>query len=130
MYDYNTSCSNDKGMYSFSSIAHTQSHSHLQISRCKVVKESERQCEKEVRLRMCVYHGWLRGVTCCVHMDGAHAGPVYTPHMEPVEENLLDCTSETGKSRLGPWEQRMRDACVGGFVLLYGANRDQPVAFK
>lgn len=68
-------------------------------------------------------------VTCCVHMDEAHAGPAYTSHMEPVEENLLHPRSGIGKFRLGPWEWGW-EVCVCAFVLLCGANRDQQVTFK
>lgn len=53
----------------------------------------------------CVCVAWLVGLTCCAHMDRAHAGTVYTSHMEPVEENLLDFTLEIAEYRLGPWDR-------------------------
>lgn len=56
---------------------------------------------------MCACITRLVELTYCAHMDGAHAGSVYTSHMEPMEENLLDFTLEIGKYRLGPWEQRV-----------------------
>lgn len=70
----------------------TQTYSQIHgetFSGCEVENEGGKQCERK-SLRVHITR--LVELTYCAHMDGAHAGSVYTSHMEPTEENLLDFT--------------------------------------
>lgn len=70
-----------------------------------------------------VGHGWGARVTCCIHMDGVHAGLAYASHMEAVERIPDQKKSKSLYWAPGSWGWNVRAFCCA-------EQTNQQVAFK